>query len=132
MRVIQEGICTLCHKNPHAEDRMYCEPCMIAKKLRIHAKYGLTPELLAQLGTVCHICGDAGKLHEMHIDHDHKHGFVRGLLCRHCNVGLGAFKESAEILLKAVEYLYERKPEHNEGVQHAIVKAATGTALTKN
>jgi hypothetical protein len=40
-----------------------------------------------------------------HIDHDHKTKKNRGLLCGDCNRGLGGFKDSIRILLKAIEYL---------------------------
>ncbi len=39
------------------------------------------------------------------VDHCHTTGKVRGILCRHCNVALGHFKDSRLHLLKAVEYL---------------------------
>jgi hypothetical protein len=39
------------------------------------------------------------------VDHDHKIGKVRGLLCDQCNKGLGHFKDSKETLLKAIKYL---------------------------
>lgn len=40
-----------------------------------------------------------------HIDHCHKSGKVRGLLCHNCNVGLGFFKDSIESLTAAITYL---------------------------
>jgi hypothetical protein len=60
--------------------------------------YGITPEyyralLLAQNG-VCALCGEPetqtlkGTLISLSVDHDHKTGKVRGLLCIRCNRGL--------------------------------------------
>lgn len=52
----------------------------------------------------CAICGDQTKLC---IDHNHKTGKVRGLLCRKCNAGLGLFKDSALNLFRASAYVKE-------------------------
>ena len=43
------------------------------------------------------------------IDHDHKFGKIRGLLCNACNKGLGLFRDSIDILESAKRYLQNGK-----------------------
>jgi len=71
--------------------------------------YGLTHEeydaLLAAQGDVCAICGGKRK-YNLQVDHDHRTGAIRGLLCKQCNKRLlPACRDSAMVLLAAVEYL---------------------------
>ena len=51
---------------------------------------------------ICDICDDPGK---RYFDHCHKELKFRGWLCNNCNTGLGKFKDSIEILGKAITYL---------------------------
>jgi Recombination endonuclease VII len=46
-----------------------------------------------------------GKVSKLAVDHCHKTGKVRGLLCHKCNSGIGLFNENIELMLKALEYL---------------------------
>lgn len=43
------------------------------------------------------------------IDHSHKTGKVRGLLCRKCNAGIGFFCDNSKLLTKAIKYLKRGK-----------------------
>lgn len=43
------------------------------------------------------------------IDHDHKTGKIRGILCNRCNMLLGRCVDNPYILIKAVNYLEENK-----------------------
>ena len=43
------------------------------------------------------------------IDHDHKTGEIRGILCINCNNGLGRFKDNIDSLKEAILYLEKRK-----------------------
>jgi hypothetical protein len=54
--------------------------------------------------TECVICGSGEPLV---VDHDHKTKKVRGMLCNHCNRGLGHFRDDPELLVFASIYLKE-------------------------
>lgn len=60
-----------------------------------------------QLGK-CKICGKELVVSKLtHIDHDHKTGATRGLLCHNCNRGLGYFHDDLALLISAHEYLVD-------------------------
>lgn len=97
----------------------YCLSCHNARgvesKTRLHGgtreyhlrhRYGIgqaeVDEMLAEQGGVCAICGAADP---KHVDHDHRTGWVRGILCFNCNGGLGQFRDSPEFLAGAITYL---------------------------
>jgi hypothetical protein len=55
----------------------------------------------------CAICGihQSELQRSLAVDHNHKTGKVRGLLCRECNLGLGYFRDNPDLMSKAMEYL---------------------------
>jgi len=101
-------------ENPEA----YNEAMRVYRDNEVHAatyrnyclkkKYGLTSEeyeaLLKKQGGVCKICQMPSKS-RLRVDHDHKTGKVRGLLCTGCNIGLGQFKDNAAALKAAADYI---------------------------
>lgn len=68
--------------------------------------------LEAQNG-VCAICKQPetakdmrrGKVKSLAVDHNHKTGKIRGLLCDRCNTSIGKFNDDPNLIEKAVEYL---------------------------
>lgn len=64
---------------------------------------------LAIQGQTCAICksdNPGGRSQfQFHIDHDHRTGLTRGLLCNRCNIGLGCFLDTAEFLELAAQYV---------------------------
>lgn len=70
-------------------------------------KYGITPEqydaMLEAQGNRCAICG-GGNRRPMAIDHCHKTGKVRALLCDSCNTSLGHIERDG-FLEKALQYI---------------------------
>ena len=62
--------------------------------------------LLEGQGGGCAICGATPKTRRLHVDHDHKTGQVRGLLCFRCNNALPAWV-TEKWLYKAAGYLFK-------------------------
>ena len=66
-------------------------------------------ELLTQQQGLCAICSveldGSRKSLKPHVDHNHRTGEVRGLLCGYCNVALGNFQDDASLLIEAIDYL---------------------------
>ena len=57
-------------------------------------------------GSLCAICRALlRKRTDGVIDHNHRTGEIRGVLCVPCNAGLGLLGDHPEILVKAIEYL---------------------------
>jgi len=77
---------------------------------RLKKKYGITPEQRDEMfklqNNKCYICGK--KTDKLVIDHDHKTGKVRKLLCHGCNTMLGKF----EIYRDRVEVFKKYLDEH--------------------
>lgn len=80
-------------------------PEKITAQNRRHA-YGLEPEdydrMMTEQEGICAICRTR---RPTDVDHDHDTGEVRGLLCKHCNRGLGGFQDDPDVLQRAINYL---------------------------
>ena len=113
------GICRDCNR---ARMREYMRRAEVQRKRRHgsrkYQRKGTTKErweaLLAEQGGVCAICGtDTPGARDWALDHDHRccpkqracSKCIRGLLCNLCNLGLGAFRDSTELLGLAAAYL---------------------------
>lgn len=53
----------------------------------------------------CECCGHLPGVKALNLDHDHTSGRFRGWLCVRCNLGLGCFRDSPELLHRAINYL---------------------------
>lgn len=123
--------CKSCHKSMLADNfytkrdygRVYLVTCrckMCEKFYQLEKKFHITKDeyyrLLSDQDYKCAICGISldeyktqGYRDFFCVDHDHKTGTVRGLLCDKCNRALGFFQEDEETLLRAAEYLHTHK-----------------------
>jgi hypothetical protein len=75
---------------------------------RARFDYGLSRaayDALVSSRDTCTICERRFKGREPYIDHCHKTGVVRGLLCSVCNTYIGVIGEREEVLLRAIAYL---------------------------
>ncbi|MEU6272118.1 endonuclease VII domain-containing protein [Streptomyces populi] len=98
------------HRNATASDGLStrCKACRAVEGRAGHLKrnYGLTEaerdELIASQGGVCCICLSAPATQ---VDHCHKTGSVRGVLCFNCNSGLGLLRDDPEAAYRAADYL---------------------------
>lgn len=93
-------------ENTEASDRYKKRARERAKERR----YGITQEQFDQMlidqDNKCGICDIEFKnTKSTHIDHCHKTDKVRGILCNDCNVALGQFYDSPELMENAIKYL---------------------------
>lgn len=88
----------------------YCDGNCRQKHYQAYSKFGVKPdefnEALKYQDYKCAICKRAeGDVRRLCVDHDHKTGLLRGLLCDDCNMGLGLFRDNMEYIYEALSYL---------------------------
>lgn len=75
----------------------------------LEKKYKLTKEDFSKLRenqkNQCAVCQTELTDKLMVVDHNHKTGNIRGLLCRQCNFALGLLKDNIIVLKRAITYL---------------------------
>lgn len=125
-------VCTVCcnrkpltdfHLNRNTEDGhpTCCADCH-NRTNRAHSlqrRYGMSEYqyemMLKSQGNVCAVCGQPetytlqGRVKALSVDHDHKTHKIRGLLCHHCNLGIGHFRDDPKLLRAAINYLEKHK-----------------------
>lgn len=77
---------------------------------RLRNRYGIGAEEVQRMiegqGGVCALCETRPATQ---VDHDHRTGHIRAVLCLNCNAGLGLANDDVRILLSAIEYLTRNK-----------------------
>lgn len=101
---IQDSYCRNCqeesYQGPYWRDVYHQEDY---RKDIMSTQHEIRMALTEDQKSSCAICGKYTTT--LNIDHDHVTGYVRGLLCYACNMGLGAFKDNTVILDGAIKYL---------------------------
>jgi hypothetical protein len=109
--------------DPHrGRDYPYCDGCRKGRRrdvqldTKLRKVYGITLEryeaILKRQGGKCGCCRKT--MRQVCVDHNHRTGAVRGLLCQPCNTGIGLLGDDVEGLSKAVAYL-KGVDEHTRG-----------------
>lgn len=112
------GECRPCYMRRYAAGRLAIVAAQQRERYRLRptfyrAKarrqlYGISAEdyrslVIGQAGR-CLVCGRVPD-HDLHVDHDHLTGKIRGLLCNQCNRGIGLLSDDPHRLRAAVRYL---------------------------
>ncbi|WP_342671180.1 endonuclease VII domain-containing protein [Streptomyces chattanoogensis] len=86
----------------------YCRSCRAERnrESNFKRKYGITVAqrdvMIADQNGLCPICQSS---EPVHVDHCHKTGKVRGVLCFNCNSALGKLGDDPDAIRRAIAYL---------------------------
>lgn len=106
-------VCTHCNENLPIADfgrklNRYTEMCKPCRGIELRANtYGLTRDAVRELiKSPCHCCGTVvADMKQLHIDHCHTTGEVRGVLCHACNTSLGLLSEDPARMRALASYI---------------------------
>jgi Recombination endonuclease VII len=92
-----------------------CKVCRNSRDMRDHYEktYGVPrneiESMLASQQNKCAVCPVVfNQLGEARVDHCHRTGVIRGLLCHNCNVALGHMRDDPDLIQNLLVYLEER------------------------
>jgi hypothetical protein len=98
-----------------------------AREWHLQSKFGLTLEqynaMYRKQKGRCAVCNSepTGRWKKLHVDHCHKTGKVRGLLCYSCNSAAGLVKDDAEIAIRIAAYLIGHEKDGGTTIKRATV-----------
>lgn len=94
---------------PNQRKKYYTRSKERVRNYNLIKRYGITLEeyniILKKQNNVCAVCGGKDKKKSLAVDHNHKTGEVRGLLCGRCNPALGFIQESPKLVKQLLKYL---------------------------
>jgi hypothetical protein len=111
---LKHSYCKKCknRKRQIKRNTTFIDGIKLSRILKIKQKYKLSMEsyndMLDNQNGLCKICNNKFD-YDLHIDHCHTTGKVRGLLCRDCNQGLGNFKDNTDLMLSGIKYLQDSR-----------------------
>ncbi len=110
----ERGMCAQCGVRAKRERRQLCNVCTGGHYNSYYKKtFGITlaqyDEMMLAQGGGCAICHEQPTKKRLAVDHDHATGEVRGLLCFSCNIAIGHFRESKDLLEATLSYLNKDK-----------------------
>lgn len=93
------------HKNTADNLQNVCKSCkaQMTRNWKYSMKNGEIARMIVEQNSSCAIC--LKKTDDIVLDHDHKTGKVRQLLCRKCNALLGMCDDNILILNTAIAYI---------------------------
>ncbi len=102
--------CKTCRKKMNVRVNKTEKAIKRNRNWRLKREYGIDivqyAEMLKKQSGKCLICSkEFATAKGTHIDHCHKTGKVRGILCSKCNKALGLFGDDVKILQTAILYL---------------------------
>ena len=98
----------------------------MGRKQSLKVRYNLTEEQVIEMHNkqegLCAICGSTISKCNQHIDHDHKTGKIRGLLCSRCNHAIGYFNDNPEYMEAGAKYIRNNLAISIENNENSIVQ----------
>ena len=107
---VLSGLCGGCRKKITQPNRRWCRSCSRKHTWQERKRRtGMTRPFFLSLWKKhkgrCELCRVRLTQLGAHVDHDHKTGKIRGLLCNNCNRGLGHFQDNPLVLRLAASYV---------------------------
>lgn len=102
--------CLMCRGQRVARsDAIYCSRSCTMRAANLRLNYGLDPQgywkLINEQGNACAACSCSFAEVAPHVDHCHRTGRVRGILCSACNRALGILQEDRDRIFGLADYV---------------------------
>ena len=127
--VCQRGHDMSKYRRVHPNGDTYCSMCsnirtrkwikenpekvsLFNKSHKLSKSYGISLDeycsMLDSQGGVCAICKEKCKSgRRLSVDHDHRTGSIRGLLCSRCNTAIGLLRDNIDLFFRSIDYLVD-------------------------